>query len=91
MIPNRHLHSVFDATPAELASLWDLVHTVRSELLSEFKPDGFTIGVNDGVASGQTVAHGHIHVIPRYSGDVPDPRGGIRWVVPAHAPYWQNP
>jgi diadenosine tetraphosphate (Ap4A) HIT family hydrolase len=91
VVSNRHLHSVFDATPAELASLWELVQMVRSALMAEFAPDGFTIGVNDGGAAGQTIAHGHIHVIPRYSGDVPDPRGGIRWVIPAHAAYWQQP
>ena len=51
-------------------------------------PDGFTIGVNDGEAAGQTVAHAHVHVIPRRRGDVPDPRGGVRWVIPEPAAYW---
>ena len=46
------------------------------------------MGVNDGVAAGQTVMYAHVHVIPRCSGDVPDPRGGVRWVVPAKAAYW---
>jgi diadenosine tetraphosphate (Ap4A) HIT family hydrolase len=54
-------------------------------------PDGFTIGVNDGAAAGQTVMHAHVHVIPRWNGDVADPRGGIRWVIPARAPYWDEP
>ncbi len=57
-------------------------------LAASHGPDGFNIGVNDGEAAGQTVGHAHIHVIPRYAGDVPDPRGGIRWVIPDRAPYW---
>ena len=58
-------------------------------MLLGLKPDGFTIGVNDGLAAGQTVDHAHIHVIPRRTGDVPDPRGGIRWIVADHARYWE--
>jgi len=50
--------------------------------------DGFNIGINDGAAAGQTVAHLHIHLIPRYEGDVADPRGGVRWVIPDKAKYW---
>jgi diadenosine tetraphosphate (Ap4A) HIT family hydrolase len=56
----------------------------------EHHPDAFNIGVNVGAAAGQTVDHAHVHVIPRYVGDVPDPRGGVRWVVPARAPYWKD-
>jgi diadenosine tetraphosphate (Ap4A) HIT family hydrolase len=54
------------------------------------KPDAYNVGWNDGVAAGQTVMHLHLHVIPRYEGDVPDPRGGIRWVIPEHAAYWSD-
>lgn len=53
-------------------------------------PDGFNIGINDGVAAGQTVMHLHIHLIPRYAGDQPDPRGGVRWIIPEKAPYWET-
>jgi diadenosine tetraphosphate (Ap4A) HIT family hydrolase len=88
VIPRRHLVSVFDGTPAELAALWQLVVEVRAQLLEEDVPDGFTVGINDGVAAGQTVGHGHVHVIPRRRGDVPDPKGGIRWIIPERAPYW---
>ena len=63
---------------------------VRERLAKEFSPAGFTVGVNDGEAAGQTVAHAHIHVIPRYEGDYPDPRGGIRWVLPEKAAYWKE-
>ena len=72
-----------------MEDVWRLVSHVRKELESEFHPDGFNIGVNDGEAAGQTLPHVHVHVIPRFSGDVPDPRGGIRWVVPDKAPYWR--
>jgi diadenosine tetraphosphate (Ap4A) HIT family hydrolase len=52
------------------------------------EPDGFNVGFNDAAAAGQTVKQFHVHVIPRYKGDVPDPRGGIRWVIPETAKYW---
>ncbi len=61
---------------------------VAAEL--EFSPDGFNIGINDGVAAGQTVPHLHIHLIPRFAGDLHDPRGGVRWVIPAKADYWSQ-
>jgi diadenosine tetraphosphate (Ap4A) HIT family hydrolase len=48
------------------------------------------VGANDGAAAGQTVPHAHVHVIPRFDGDVPDPRGGIRWVMPGRAAYWEE-
>jgi diadenosine tetraphosphate (Ap4A) HIT family hydrolase len=67
-----------------------LVDTVRSELHDRLSPDGFTIGMNLGEAAGQTVPHAHVHVIPRFVGDVPDPRGGIRWVIPGRAAYWRS-
>ena len=89
VIPRRHVASIFDLAPDEQAELWQLVVQVRRELIERFHPDGFNIGVNDGPAAGQTVAHAHIHVIPRRHGDVVDPRGGIRWVIPATAAYWE--
>jgi diadenosine tetraphosphate (Ap4A) HIT family hydrolase len=58
--------------------------------LNKLKPDGFNIGVNDGLAAGQTIEHAHVHVIPRHEGDVPDPRGGIRWIISEHAKYWEK-
>ena len=88
VVPRRHVASVFDLTPGELASLWQLVAEVRARLSRELQPEGFTIGINDGRAAGQTVEHGHVHVIPRRAGDVPDPRGGVRWVIPGRAAYW---
>jgi diadenosine tetraphosphate (Ap4A) HIT family hydrolase len=61
----------------------------RSELLKGFLTDGFNIGINDGLASGQTILHLHIHLIPTYKGDMPDPRGGIRWIFPNKAVHWK--
>jgi diadenosine tetraphosphate (Ap4A) HIT family hydrolase len=90
VVPRRHVASVFELGDVELGHLWLLVSEVRAELSRELSPDGFTIGVNDGQAAGQTVAHGHVHVIPRRVGDVPDPRGGVRWVLPAKAAYWSS-
>jgi diadenosine tetraphosphate (Ap4A) HIT family hydrolase len=91
VIPRRHVRSPFDLDAEELAALWSLAALVRQSLADELSPDGFTIGVNDGAAAGQTVMHAHVHVIPRWNGDVADPRGGIRWVIPARAPYWDEP
>jgi diadenosine tetraphosphate (Ap4A) HIT family hydrolase len=90
VIPVRHIPSVFDLSQEEQAAIWVLVGKVRTVLQEKLHPDGFNIGVNDGVAAGQTVGHGHIHIIPRRTGDVPEPRGGIRWIISEKAPYWDK-
>ena len=90
IIPRRHVASIFDLHDDELQSIWNAVAQVRQQLQDEFTPDAFNIGVNDGAAAGQTVLHAHVHVIPRYAGDVPDPRGGVRWIIPDKADYWSN-
>jgi diadenosine tetraphosphate (Ap4A) HIT family hydrolase len=88
VIPKRHVACLFDLPQVERAAVWLLVAQVRAKLITEIRPDGFTVGVNDGPAAGQTVMHAHVHVIPRRKGDVPDARGGVRWIIPAKAPYW---
>ena len=88
VITKAHVASIFDLPAKELSDLWNLVGQVRQELQQKHSPDGFNIGVNDGFAAGQTVPHAHIHVIPRRKGDVSDPRGGVRWVIPGKAKYW---
>ena len=88
IIPKRHVASFFDLMPAERNSLMELLDWANSDVLSRFGPDACNIGINDGVAAGQTVPHLHVHLIPRYAGDTPDPRGGVRWVIPAKAKYW---
>jgi diadenosine tetraphosphate (Ap4A) HIT family hydrolase len=75
--------------PAEIQTeVWDTVRRTREILVRRYRPDGFNIGINDGPAAGQTVAHAHVHIIPRYRNDVADPRGGIRRIIPAQARHW---
>ena len=90
IIPKRHFSSFFEASQEERAALFDLLEEVRGFLISAHAPDGFNIGINDGAAAGQTVKHLHIHLIPRYSGDTTDPRGGVRWIMPEKARYWKK-
>ena len=90
MIPLKHVASLFELSAAEQGDLWQLVAAVREQLQREFNPDGFNVGLNDGTAAGQTVMHAHIHVVPRYVGDVADPRGGVRWIIPQKADYWSK-
>lgn len=89
VIPRRHVQGFFDLDAAEQQAVWLLAASVRSKLRAEFKPDGFNVGLNDGPAAGQAVPHAHVHVIPRFQGDVSDPRGGVRWIIPAKAKYWK--
>jgi diadenosine tetraphosphate (Ap4A) HIT family hydrolase len=89
VIPTRHVGSFFELDEAERAVLLNLLARAREGLEREFKPDGYNIGINDGAPAGQTVPHLHIHLIPRYQGDLSDPRGGVRWVIPDKARYWE--
>lgn len=88
LIPRRHVASFFDLSAAERASLMTLLDWAKAEIEREHWPDGFNIGINDGPAAGQTVSHLHVHLIPRYLGDAAAPRGGVRWVIPTRAKYW---
>ena len=88
VIPKRHVGSFFDLTELERQDLLSLLDKAKLVIDQEFKPVGYNIGINDGPAAGQTVPHLHIHLIPRYKGDLPDPRGGVRWVIPDQADYW---
>lgn len=88
LIPRRHIESWFDATAEEQHALASAISFARAEIEKRHRPDGYNVGMNLGAAAGQTVAHLHLHVIPRYAGDVADPRGGVRWVLPARADYW---
>jgi diadenosine tetraphosphate (Ap4A) HIT family hydrolase len=90
VVPRRHESDFLALTPEEEAAVWALVPSVRRHIEADRTPDGYNIGINVGEAAGQTVAHAHLHVIPRYHGDVPDPRGGIRWIIPARAAYWEG-
>jgi len=88
VILRRHVGSWFDATIAERDEMLQIVDDARRLVAKQHAPDGFNLGINDGPAAGQTVAHLHLHLIPRYHGDVADPRGGVRWVIPDRAAYW---
>jgi diadenosine tetraphosphate (Ap4A) HIT family hydrolase len=90
VVPRKHVASLFDLNIDEQMGVWRLVAEVRLALVVRFHPDGFNIGINDGQAAGQTVSHAHVHVIPRHTGDVPDPRGGVRWIIPEKAQYWED-
>lgn len=90
VLPRRHVPRLFDLPPDEYAALWQLVAEARAELVTKLDPDGFNVAVNDGPAAGQTIMHCHVHIIPRRIGDSPDPRGGVRWVLPQRAPYWEQ-
>ncbi len=91
IVAKREIPTWFDASPDERAAIMELVDEVKGQLDTEKpKPDGYNIGFNAGEAAGQTVMHLHVHVIPRYKGDTPDPRGGIRWVIPEKAKYWEG-
>lgn len=90
IIPRRHISTLFDATKEEQLAILRALNVAKETLDRTCTPDGFNIGFNHGKAGGQTVAHLHIHIIPRYLGDSKDPRGGIRWVLPDKAKYWDE-
>src|SRR5260370_26592875 len=87
VVPRRVIATWWEATDDERADILALVDEVKRQLDAELQPDGYNVGFNAGAAAGQTVGHLHIHVIPRYRGDVPDPRGGVRHVIPSMANY----
>jgi diadenosine tetraphosphate (Ap4A) HIT family hydrolase len=87
LIPFRHVSSYFDLTQAELEALAQLTMEARELVDAKYKPDGYNVGINIGEAAGQSVWHVHVHLIPRYKGDVPDSRGGVRGVIPARQGY----
>jgi len=88
VIPLRHVESFFDTSAEERAAMFELLDAAKRQLQTEFVPAGFNIGINDGAAAGQTIRHLHMHLSPRYGGDCPDPRGGVRWIIPEKADYW---
>jgi diadenosine tetraphosphate (Ap4A) HIT family hydrolase len=88
IVPRRHVSDIYELTPSERAGLWQLVDDVALAMRRQVGIDGLNIGVNVGKAAGQTVGHAHVHVVPRHIGDVDDPRGGVRWVIPKRATYW---
>jgi diadenosine tetraphosphate (Ap4A) HIT family hydrolase len=87
IIPLRHCADFFDLSPEEMLACLELVAAERNNLNAELSPDGYNVGVNVGRAAGQSIFHVHIHLIPRYEGDHPNPQGGVRHVLPWKAHY----
>jgi len=88
VIPKRKVQSFFDLTEEEIAAMFELLHLQKEDLKNKDSSiTGFNIGINDGEDAGQTIMHCHIHLIPRRSGDMEDPRGGVRGVIPEKQSY----
>ncbi len=87
IVPKRHVPTIWDLTTEEYADAFDLVRRVKDILQNKYEPQGFNVGVNCGEAAGQSVFHAHIHIIPRYAGDIANPRGGIRNIIPGRGNY----
>ena len=81
VVPRRHVASYFDMTVQEKAEILALLDRAQTKIAADHSPDGYNIGVNIGRAAGQNRMHVHVHLVPRYSGDVHDPSGGIRCIL----------
>ncbi|MDP2760583.1 MAG: HIT family protein [Sideroxyarcus sp.] len=87
VIPRRHVASFFDLTAEEVAACMHLIKEEKKLIDDEFRPEGYNIGVNVGPEAGQSIFHVHIHIIPRHKGDVENPQGGVRHVIPKKGHY----
>ena len=87
IIPKRHFADYFEAIAEEKGELWGLVDQGKALVDQKFKPDGYNVGINVGASAGQTIFHLHIHLIPRRKGDMENPRGGVRHVIPSKGSY----
>jgi diadenosine tetraphosphate (Ap4A) HIT family hydrolase len=87
LIPRRHVSDWFETTSAERRELMALADELHARFKRELAADGFNLGINVGEAAGQTVAHVHMHLIPRFWGDTANPRGGVRGVIPERQNY----
>jgi ATP adenylyltransferase len=87
IISKRHCADYFELSNEEQSDCWTMINTVKHILTKKYNPDGFNIGINVNEAAGQTIPHIHIHLMPRYKGDVKDPEGGVRGVIPEKRIY----
>jgi diadenosine tetraphosphate (Ap4A) HIT family hydrolase len=90
VVSKRHVESFFDTTAAEREAFLSLLDQARVHVHQSHAPSGYNIGINEGADAGQSVQHFHVHLIPRFTGDTHDPRGGVRWVVRDRADYWSR-
>jgi len=90
IIPKRHITSYFETTPEEREALDNILFLAKDLVDHKYSPDGYNIGINHGEAAGQSVMHLHIHLIPRYAGDLEKPKGSIRGVIPHRRGYGKN-
>ena len=87
VIPKRHIQTYFDCTEEENKEFYELILHAKKHVDTLHAPDGYNIGCNNGLTAGQSVFHLHIHIIPRNKGDVENPKGGVRWVIPKNSQY----
>ncbi len=87
VVIKRHIESIFDLKDSEAKNLLGIIKEVKKILDKRYSPQGYTVGVNEGRAAGRTIDHLHVQFIPRYEGDVPDPTGGVRNVIPGKGNY----
>ena len=87
VISKRHVASYFDLSNDEKYELVEIIDTLQRYLSDTYSPNGFNVGFNDGKCAGQTVQHFHLHIIPRYEGDMENPQGGVRGVIPNKQKY----
>lgn len=87
LIPRRHIPTWFEANAEERDALMAAMDAAKAVIEKDHRPNGYNVGINCGAAAGQTIFHLHIHLIPRFVGDVADPRGGVRHVIPDKANY----
>lgn len=87
IIPKKHVSNYFELSFKEQSACWFVLNAVQKIIQEKFNPDGFNVGININETAGQTVPHVHIHLIPRYNGDVEIPRGGVRGVIPDKKEY----
>ena len=86
-IPKRHVKDFFDITKEEREAIFDLIDEGKKLLDKKYSPDSYNVGINCGEHAGQTIMHVHVHLIPRYIGDMKDPTGGVRGVIPEKMKY----
>ena len=87
IIPKRHVSNYFELTRDEVLEMQEMLWYVKKVIDERYHPDGYNIGVNVNESAGQSIFHVHMHLIPRYKGDMENPKGGVRGVIPCKQKY----